>query len=129
MSSLYVRQLAATWASALATPFFNTINEDQNPNDSIWLTLEFDAYTTIKQSYCENWIEEGTIRLVFFGTPGNGFDDLFLIAEQDANSFYINEDSTGKLTLVLKNAPLEFGGPDTPNFGVEVSIDYYYVFS
>lgn len=65
----------------------------------------------------------------FFGTPGNGFDDLFLIAEQDANRFYINEDSTGKLTLVLKNAPLEFGGPDTPNFGVEVSIDYYYVFS
>lgn len=126
MSSLYVRQLAKQWVAGLVTPFYNTANEEQNPADAVWMSLEYDAYTTIKETYCEDWTEEGTIRLVFFGTPGVGDDSLFLIAQQDANTFFNNTDSTGKLTLTILNAPVEFGGPDTPFYGVEVSIDYTY---
>lgn len=128
MSSLYVRQFAKTWAQSLTSPFYNTINEDQNPNDTVWLSIDFNSYTTVKATYCSEWIEQGTINLVFFGRPGIGDDGLIAIAEQDAKTFFNNVDATGKLTLTVLNAPIEFGSSDTPFFGVEVGIDYEYVF-
>lgn len=126
MSSFYVRNLAAQWAAALATPYYNTVNEEQNPSDSYWLSLDFDAFSTVKETYCNSWEEQGAIHLLFFGVPGVAFQTLFQTAEADAATFFSNVDPGGSLTLEVMNAPLEFGGSDTPYFGVQVSIDYSY---
>jgi hypothetical protein len=128
MSSLYVRNLADQWAQALTVPYFNTVNESQTPDVVPWCTLEFNVYSTTKDTHCEHWTETGAVRLVFFGRPGQGFADLFAQAETDINNFYSNVDPDGFLTLEVKGAPVEFGGSDTPWYGVECLIDYVYFY-
>lgn len=126
MSSWYVRNMAEQWVQGLATPYYNTINIEQNPSDPQWLTLDFIVFDTRKETFCEDKEETGSIRLLFLGNPGVGFDELFVAAESDAAVFYSNVDGTGALTLELLNSPMEFGNKDTPYFGVEISIDYSY---
>lgn len=125
MSSLYVRNLAETFMAALTTPYYNTVNEQQNP-PAPWVTLDFITFDTLKETFCDDTEEIGTIRLLFYGAPGVSFATLFAIAEADADLFYNSTDPSGALTLEVKNAALQFGGSDTPFFGVEISIDYSY---
>lgn len=126
MASLYVMSLAELWAQSLTTPYYNTVNEEQNPNVTPWLTLEFETYTTEKDTYCNEWQEQGSIRLIWLGKAGNGFSSLFAIAESDVLNFSSNIDASGKLILETVNAPVEFGGSDTPFFGVMCLVDYVY---
>lgn len=126
MASLYVRNLAEAWAMNLTTPYFNTVNEDQTPDVVPWCSLEFDVFDTVKDTFCDDRTELGVIRLVFFGRPGRGFNDLFAVAEVDIAAFFSSVDPLGQLTLETKNAPTEFGGAETPWYGVECSIEYTY---
>lgn len=127
MSSPYVRGLCETWAGALSVPFYNTINEEQDPADAVWVTLEFDVFNSQRDTFCGDVIEDGMVRLVFLGAAGGGATSLLTTAQTEAAAFFANVDPTGALVLQNVGAPEEFGSSDTPLFAVVVAVDYSYV--
>jgi hypothetical protein len=123
MSSLAVRQITRQWVTAITTPFYNTIAEEQDPADPVWCTCEFDQYEYTKMSYCDQWVESGDIRLTWFGQIGAGELALLQIAESDAATFMQQKDSTGKVVITGRSAPEVFR-MDGPQLGVEISFNY-----
>jgi hypothetical protein len=125
MSSRAVRQFARTVLGTLTSPYFDTINVEQNPTDNVWVTAEFAALGSVKETYCEAWVEEGDIVLTFFGRPGIGDDALLQQAEADAARFYAGVDPAGKVVLVNKSAPEDFYiTEEGPRFGVIFRFGY-----
>lgn len=115
MSSRVVRNLARNWVGTLSTPYFDTINMEQNPSVEFWCTLSFISYGFSKLSYCSQWQEDGEIELIFFGPAGTG-DGLLTRAEADAALFFNNADPSGRVVLTGRSAPeelssTEFSGP------------------
>lgn len=125
MSSVYVRQMAEQWVTAVGTiPYYNTINNAPEPNDNIWLTLDFDSFGATKETYCNEFVEDGEIRLIFLGRIGLGWNALMTAAEDYAALFMLQQDATNKLILTQSNPPIEYAGNSNPWFIVEVSIEY-----
>jgi hypothetical protein len=125
MSSLAVRQIARQWVTSLSVPYYNTIGEEQNPQDAVWVSLEFDFFSYDKLSYCDQWVEEGIIRVAWFGAIGNGEEALVQVAETDAATIMAQVDPAGKVTIVGRSAPEVFR-LDGPQLGVEISFNYQY---
>lgn len=130
MSSRYVRNLTEGWAEAAGTasgvPFHPTVNLEVNTQDPIWFTLEWDVLGQTKLTYCENFIEDGQIRLCFFSQVGIGYDEAFQQIEETAAYFFDNTDPAGRLVLMVLDPPDEFGSLDTPWFMVEVLVSYQF---
>lgn len=126
MSSLYVRNLVETWIAAIGTiPFHQTINQiPDNPQDNIWLTVDFNPAGATKETFCEEFAEDGEITLIFMGRVGIGFNTLFAAAEQFADAFWNSSDPTGKLNLIIREPPFDYAGQDNPWFVVEISFQY-----
>ena len=61
MSSLYVRQKVEGWLNdaAMTTPFYPTINEEQDPTDPIWVTADFDSAYREVLAFCDGEVKEG----------------------------------------------------------------------
>lgn len=126
MSSRYVRLLAENWAQSCTTPYYSTMNEEQAPQDEIWMTMEFDSYGYTKESFCSTWTETGGITMVFFGPAGTGWETLFERAEQDVAAFLGNADPGGKVVITGRDAPDEIKGQDIPFYEVSVTVNYEY---
>lgn len=128
MSAKYVMDLAKHWAESLTLPFFDTINVEQNPADTMWVTLEFDYATSEELTFCGNQLHIGTFTLVFFGVAGAGYETLLEAAETDGAVFYLNEDPTHKLVMTGIDPPEEFeSSGHVPLFGVAISVNYEYI--
>jgi hypothetical protein len=125
MSSLYVRELCAQWASGLAVPYYNTINEEQRPTDALWFTLDFQSLGTVQETYC-NTRESGEVVLLFFGQAGTSYETTMEQALPVVTEFFANIDSAGRLTLEMIGAPSDYGTLDAPWYGVEWSVTYTY---
>lgn len=127
MSARYVRSLTETWLSAIgAPPYYSTVNAEVAPTDPIWMTAEWQSIGATKETYCETFVEDGEIRLVFFGAPGIGWDALFSTAETVSDLFFLNTDPNEKLVLKLLDPPDEFSSQSEPWFIVEVGVTYQY---
>lgn len=125
MSSLVVRQFTETAIANIGTvPFYRTINEMPDPQDDIWLTVDYDALGMTKETLCDDFLEDGSIRLMFMGRVGVGADTLLAAAESFADAFYQTQDPTERVTLVSREAPLDFAGENDPWFIVEIAVDY-----
>ena len=125
MSSRAVRQAVRGWMAALTTSYYDTINIEQAPADRIWVTVEFNSFGMIKETFCDQWVEEGDITLTFFGPPGVGDDALLSQAEADALLFYSQVDPAGKVVLVNRSAPEDFALTENgPRFGVTFRFGY-----
>jgi hypothetical protein len=125
MSSVYVRTLAELWANNIGLyPFYNTINDAPEPDDNIWVTMDFDSFGYTKETYCEEFTEDGEIRLVFIGRVGIGWGTLLSAAEQYSQLFYQNTDPNQKLTLTQLSPPMEYSGSSSPWFIAEVGVEY-----
>ena len=125
MSSRAVRQLVRGWMPALSTPYYDTINQEQNPTNDVWVTVEFNSFGMTKETFCETWVEEGDITLTFFGKPGIGDDAILAQAEADAALFYGFIDPAGKVIIVNKSAPEDFAFTENgPRFGVTFRFGY-----
>ena len=75
MSALYVRNTFNTWAGEVATatgtPFYPTINEEQDPLDAVWFSLEYVAEFYSNGTFCKSEeTEDGFVRVVVFAQPG-----------------------------------------------------------
>ena len=130
MSSLYVRKQIETWLkdSAMAVPFYNTINEDQSPTDNIWCTADFDISSRELLTLCQDYIEEsGEVEVVYFGQPGTGYEDLLTAAESDMQTLMSFRDASNKLILINRSAPMEFTRGDADQeYGIIFDVEYQY---
>ena len=128
MSSLYVRNLVRGWAKALPTPFYETVNLEQNPKDDVWLGIEFNLEFAEKTTYCDDWREEGTIELIISSKAGIGDNRALTQAEAIRTAFFSNTDPANKLVLEFAQPPQEFSGGAANErwYEIVVSVNYSY---
>ena len=130
MSSLYVRSTVEGWLQdpAMTLPFYGTINNEENPADSMWTTASFDATYRETLTFCDGIVEEeGEIELVFFAPPGEGYANLMTALEADVATLMAQRDATHKLVLRSATAPMEFsGGTARGDYALAVYIEYVY---
>ena len=128
MSALYVRGMVKGWLgdASLDVPFYDTINLEQNPSDTNWVTAEFESTLRDKISFCE-WREEGEVLLIYTGAAGVGDGDLLKAVEKDIKTFMAFRDLTRQLTITGVQAISEYsGGSANAGYQVEVTIEYSY---
>lgn len=127
MSAHYVRALSESWMQAIGNPpYYGTVNLEQNPAVPVWMTAEWTSFGNTKETYCETFVEDGEIRLMFFGAPGTGWPDLFQVAEAASQQFFLNSDPQSKLVLTVMDSPDEYSSQSEPWFVVEVAVTYQY---
>ena len=125
MSSAYVRELVKTWVSASPTQFYDTLNFEVAPTDTIWFTVEYEVETFDKLTFCQDMQEDGVIDLVFCRRAGGGSQYVVRAAEAEGKRLLTNSDA--KLLLKYAMPPEEFSEGDAdPWYRVVVGIVYEY---
>lgn len=129
MSSLYVREMVRTWATAAADgvmPFYDTVNRETEPADVRWLTAQFLGGVNEQSTYCGQ-LERGTFDLVFHARGGQGDADLLALAEPIVADFMARTDPTRRLQLRLAGPPEDFpAGGGVPWFIASFPVDYLF---
>ena len=130
MSALYVRNTFRTWAAQVATatgyPYYNTINEEQNPVDAVWFSLEFVAEFYSNGTFCKSEeTEDGFVRVVVFGQPGT--TDVPAVTALEAIGLEFAKKTDTQLTIEGFEPLSEMtAGSADQNYRVGVVIDYSY---
>lgn len=130
MSSLYVRTKFREWLNdpAIVSPYYDTINLEQNPPEDTWVTAEFDVTFRERKTFCEgSWEEEGEVSLMFNGTAGIGDGTLLSAAEGDVKTLLSFRDASGQLSILGVNGVNEFsGGSANMGYQLEYIFEYRY---
>lgn len=129
MSSLYVRQKVREWAelSAVGIPYYDTINVEENPNDNIWFTAEFEPEFSEKNTFCGEISEEGLITFVFEAAAGVGDEALLTAAQNAVKKILEQNDPSQDLVLEMDYAPDEYtGGTADTGYRISISVEYYH---
>ncbi len=130
MSSKYVRDTVEAWLkdAAIQTPYYPTVNLEQNPQDDIWFSAEYSPMSRQSMDFCGNkTIENGEIELIWFGLPGIGYDLLIAAMEHDIKLLMSKRDPDQKLVLMEASAPFEAtGGSAEMSYEVSTYIEYIY---
>lgn len=128
MSSFYVRQMVETWLKdpAMVIPYYDTINEEQDPQDDMYCTGRFNSSFRETTTFCQgNTLEEGEVEVTYFGQAGIGDNALIQALEADMVTLMAQRDPDTKLTLTQRSAPFEFsGGSAGQKYGLSIYIDY-----
>ena len=130
MSALYVRNTFNTWAGEVAaatgTPFYPTINEDQNPSDPVWFTLEYVAEFYSNGTFCKSEeTEDGFVRVVVFASAGT--TDIPAVTALEAIGLEFAKKVDAQVTIEGFEPLSEMtGGSADQNYRVGVIIDYTY---
>jgi hypothetical protein len=131
MSSSYVRTLFRSWLgdSNMQSPYYDTINREQNPSEDTWVTAEFDVTFREKKTFCEgSWEEEGEVSLMFNGRAGVGDGELLSIAEQDVKTLLSFRDATGQVVVTRVSGVNEFSS-GTANMGYQLEYLFEYTYT
>jgi len=131
VSSSYVRTLVRSWLvdSSIDTPYYDTINKDQNPTDDNWFTAEFDTSFWERTVFCPvGWTEEGEVSLMFNGLAGVGDGSLLAKAEKDIKTLLSFRDPQNRLVITGIAGVNEFSG-GTANMGYQLEYILTYQFA
>jgi hypothetical protein len=131
MSSQYVRTTFRSWLqdAQIQTPYYDTINLEQNPSEETWVTASFDVTLREKKTFCEgSWEEEGEVSLIFNGMAGVGDGTLLAIVELDIKTLLSFRDATGQLTITGASGVQEFSSGNV-NSGYQIEYIIEYTFS
>ena len=116
------------WLGTLSTPYYDTINTQQEPTDSIWFTAEFDGYASDQIAFCKGTRQEsGVITLIYLAQPGVGDDAVLLAAEADLSALMAKQDPAGRLVITDHSAPLDYSDGDADST-YRVAIEFEYSF-
>lgn len=131
MSSLYIRQKFEGWLqdrTKMKVPYYPTINMDQNPQDDMWCTAEFGSSYRETMTFCDGvTMEEGEVKVVYFGLPGIGEATLLAKMEADLNTLMAQQDLAGKLVITTRSAPFDYsGGSAEKSFALACFVEYQY---
>lgn len=121
MAWLSIRDQVETWLTAAGTPFYPTINEEQEPDDDVWMTVIYGFSFIGDKTFCDGRVENGTFTVVHYGNPGLGWRPVLQQAE--AVNTYLRGvvDPIGKLVITNFGFPIEFTtGDGVPWYGVEI---------
>ena len=131
MSSKYVRDKFRSWLNdgLVDSPYYDTINQEQNPTDDIWVTAEFEVSFREKRTFCEgSWEEEGEVSLMFNGLAGVGDGALLAASEKDIKTLLSFRDDTAQLTIDRVGGVNEFSrGTANMGYQLEYIIEYTYL--
>ena len=130
MSSKYVRDKFRSWLNdgLVDSPYYDTINQDQNPTDDIWVTAEFEVSFREKRTFCEgSWEEEGEVSLMFNGIAGVGDGALLAASEKDIKTLLSFRDETAQLVIDRVGGVNEFSR-GTANMGYQLEYIIQYTF-
>lgn len=131
MSQPAVRQIIRGWLqdATVVTPYYDTVNLEQNPADDIWMTAEFESITWERQTFCEgSWKEEGEVLILFTGTAGIGDGALLAAAETDVRTILAFRDPARRLHITGISGVNEFsGGSANVGYQVEYTLEYEYM--
>lgn len=130
MSALYVRSKMREWFTdpSIQTPFYDTVNLEQNPPDDTWMTADFEVTFRERKTFCEgSWVEEGDVGLTFTGLAGVGDGALLAAAEIDVKQLLTFRDSTGQLTITGVGGVNEVSG-GSANMGYQIEYIFEYKF-
>ena len=131
MSSKYVRDKFRSWLNdgLVDSPYYDTINQDQNPTDEIWVTAEFEVSFREKRTFCEgSWEEEGEVSLMFNGIAGVGDGALLAASEKDIKTLLSFRDETAQLVIDRVGGVNEFSrGTANMGYQLEYVIEYTYL--
>jgi hypothetical protein len=130
MSSSFVRAKFREWLNdpAIVTPYYDTINLEQNPPEDTWVTAEFEVTFREKKTFCEgSWEEEGDVSLMFNGIAGIGDGALLSISEQDMKTLLSFRDESRQLTVIGVTGVNEFsGGSANMGYQLEYILEYQF---
>lgn len=130
MSSQYVRTKFREWLTdpSITTPYYDTINFEQNPPEDTWMTAEFDVTFREKKTFCEgSWEEEGEVSLMFNGVAGIGDGALLSISEDDMKTLLSFRDASRQLRVTGVTGVNEFSG-GSANMGYQLEYILEYIF-
>ena len=130
MSALYVRNKFNQWAGEVATttgtPFYPTINLEQNPADPVWFSLEFVAEFYSNGTFCKSEeTEDGFVRVVVFASPGTGDTAAVTALEAIGLEFAKKTDTQVTIEGFEPLSEMTAGSADQ-NYRVGVVMDYTY---
>lgn len=124
MSWETARDTIETWLNGATIPFYNTINEEQEPVDDIWMTVMYGMGNGNITNYCRNRTESTNFNLVFYGNPGRGWRPLIQACETVRDYLMAQVDAAGKVEITDYGMPIEFTyGDGVPWFGIELVFD------
>jgi hypothetical protein len=125
MSSVAIRRKMETFAAGLGVPYYPTINEEQNPTDPLWMSLDFSGEYSEKTTFCDDQLEVGQIEFLFFANPGVGEQIIFSSIERVLNQVNLYQDDNLVLGAVQ---PLDDNNGSAENRWFEIScrVDYSY---
>lgn len=129
MSSSHVRNLARQWIAGCGTPFYETVNTDANPTVPLWVTLDFQPEFTERSTFCDDYIEEGVIEMIFSANAGSG-DGAAIAAAEAAGRFMLAQtDPAGAMVVRKAMPPEEYSSGDAPSawYQVVVGLEYRYI--
>jgi hypothetical protein len=118
MSSVAIRRKMETFAAGLGVPYYPTINEEQNPTDPLWMSLDFSGEYSEKTTFCDDQLEVGQIEFLFFANPGVGEQSVFSFIERVMNQVNLYQDDNLVLGAVQ---PLDDNGGSAENRWFEIS--------
>lgn len=124
MSSRYVRTKVRDWLNQGSIPFYDTVNNEVDPSDAIWSSVDWTFSNRTIDDYCGGAIEEGTFSIAFFGRPGIGDDTLIQAAEAEIALLMGRVDTSGKLVLIDFDPPSD--SREAEHYVVEVLVSYEY---
>ena len=125
MADRYVRRLVESWITAnFATPYYPTVNTEQDPADPVWCTVDWGFSYPQRLTLCNDQLIDGTIQVAFLGPVGIGDDALLQAAEADMVLLMQQVDPNGKLELELQGAPEDFR--QDRYYSVMFTVDYRY---
>jgi len=134
MSRLAVRQQFETeLVTFLATlpvpvPFYNTINEEQDPTDQVWVTVEYVEGFMEPHCYGDKArMIESTIEVDVFVRPGNGYQAAVEIADAIESHFLYRDLGAGvEITDAVSAGELTQGDGSPAWYGVNVALTCQY---
>lgn len=131
MSALYVRTLMRQWFTddSVKTPYYDTVNAEQNPQDDTWMTADFEVTFRERRTFCEgDWMEEGDVGLTFTGLAGVGDGALLAAAEEDVKQLLTFRDPSGQLVVTGVSGVNEVsGGSANVGYQIEYVFEYKYM--
>lgn len=131
MSALYVRNKFNTWAGEVAaatgTPFYPTINEEQDPLDAVWFSLEYAAEFYSNGTFCKSEeTEDGFVRVVVFASPGTTDIPAVTALEAIGQAFAAKTDPQVTIEGFEPLQEMTAGSSDR-NYRVGVIVNYTYM--
>jgi hypothetical protein len=130
MSGLYVRNLVRTWLASIGdVPFYDTINKVVKPTENVWVTVEFFVGSKEGTINCGDYLEHGTIDLVFVSKPGIGDGPVLAVLEPFVAKFMDLRDDTARLVIDQTEEVRELSGGDADgSYRMGVGISYAFSF-